>query len=301
MNLESFRRARLRVLLPALVSALGSPGGALAADAQGPSRSVAGHLHAADDSMQAMEPMEPMQPYSPVNSPVLPLTDEDRKAVFREPGLHDMGDRSINSFFLVDQLEGQDVNAGGLVNWSASGWIGGDIDRLWIRTEGKRHDGKTEDAELQLLWGHAVSPWWDVVGGIRQSFKPGPSQTWAAVGLQGLALYNFEAEATMFIGQGGQTAARIAGTYDLLITNRLILQPSVEVNFYGKDDPQRRIGSGLSDSSLGLRLRYEIKRQFAPYLGATWDRSYGGTADFARREGKNLRNFRWLAGVRLWF
>ena len=293
MNLGRLAGAHRLVLMAALAWVACQPAGALAAE----------HAHPPDDALQPMEemqPMEPMQPPTPSKSPVPPLTDEDRKAVFREPGLHDMGDRDINTIFLVDKLEWQDVNAGGRLNWSASGWIGGDVDRLWIRTEGNRHDGKTDDAELQLLWGHAISPWWDVVGGIRQTFKPGPSQTWAAVGMQGLALYNFEAEATMFVGPGGQAAARVAGTYDLLITNRLILQPSVEVNFYAKDDPQRGIGSGLSNSSLGLRLRYEIKRQFAPYFGVTWDRFYGSTADFARRSGQDLKDFRWVAGVRLW-
>jgi copper resistance protein B len=297
MNHGRFAGARRHTLMVALAWAACQPAIAPAADMPDASHSAAGHAHAPDDAMQTMEPM---QPYSPVNPPVPPLTDEDRKAVFREPGLHDMGDRDINTFFLVDKLEWQDVNAGGQLHWSASGWIGGDVDRLWIRTEGNRHDGKTDDAELQLLWGHAISPWWDVVGGIRQTFKPGPSQTWAAVGMQGLALYNFEAEATMFVGPGGQAGARVAGTYDLLVTNRLILQPSLEVNFYGKDDPQRGIGSGLSDSSLGLRLRYEIKRQFAPYFGVTWDRFYGSTADFARRSGQDLKDFRWVAGVRLW-
>ncbi|WP_088953472.1 copper resistance protein B [Variovorax sp. HW608] len=291
MNHGRFRGAALHALMLALASASFQPASAQAAD----------HAHAPDDAMEPMEPMEPVEPSQPVHSPVPPLTDEDRAAVFRDPGLHDMGDRDIHSFFLVDKLEWQDVNAGGLLHWSASGWIGGDIDRLWIRTEGKRHDGKTEDAELQLLWGHALNPWWDVVGGIRQTFKPGPSQTWAALGLQGLALYNFDAEATMFVGNGGQSAARLAGTYDFLLTNRLVLQPSVEVNFYGKDDRQRGIGSGLSSSSLGLRLRYEIRREFAPYLGVTWDRSHGRTADFERLKGQDLRQFRWVAGVRLWF
>lgn len=292
MNHGRFRGALLPALMLTLASASCQP--VLAADMP----AAGGHAHASDGAMQTMEPMNPP---SSASSPVPPLTDEDRQAVFREPGMHDMGDRDIHAFFLVDKLERQDVNAGGLLRWSASGWIGGDIDRLWIRTEGKRHDGKTEDAELQLLWGHAISPWWDVVGGIRQSFKPGPSQTWAALGVQGLALYNFDAEATAFVGSGGQTAARVAGTYDLLITNRLILQPSVEVNFYGKDDPQRGIGSGLSSSSLGLRLRYEIKREFAPYLGVSWDRSYGRTADLEALKGQDLRQFRWVAGVRLWF
>jgi copper resistance protein B len=296
---KRIKRAPVHVVVLVLVWMVWPAGRALAADAVGSSPPAPDHMHA--PTLDSLQPMEPAQAPMTANSPVPPLTDEDRKAVFREPGLHDMGDREINSFLLVDQLEWQNVSGGGLLNWSASGWIGGDVDRLWIRTEGKRHDGKTEDSELQLLWGHSISPWWDIVGGVRQSFKPGPSQTWAAIGVQGLALYNFEAGATMFVGPHGQTAARLEGTYDLLLTNRLILQPSVEVNLYGKDDPERGFGSGLSDSSLGLRLRYEIKRQFAPYVGVTWDRTYGATSDFARREGQEVKNLRWVAGLRMWF
>jgi len=114
----------------------------------------------------------------------------------------------------------------------------------------------TESAELQALWGHAVSPWWDVVSGVRQDFKPGAPQTWAALGLQGMALYDFETQATAYLGEAGQTALRLKGDYDILLTNRLILQPTAEINLYGKNDPQRATGSGLSDTEVGLRLRY---------------------------------------------
>nr|BFE94737.1 hypothetical protein GCM10020185_52730 [Pseudomonas brassicacearum subsp. brassicacearum] len=172
---------------------------------------------------------------------------------------------------------------------------------MWLRSEGERLNGKTEEAELQALWGHAISPWWDVVAGVRQDFKPGDPQTWAAFGVQGMALYNFEAEATAFIGEGGQSAARLEGDYDILLTNRLILQPTAEVNFYGKNDPARGVGSGLSDTELGVRLRYEIRREFAPYIGVTWNRVYGNTADYAREEGEDRSEARLVLGVRMWF
>lgn len=139
------------------------------------------------------------------------------------------------------------------------------------------------------------------MAGVRQDFKPGDSQTWAAFGVQGMALYNFEAEATAFIGEGGQSAARLEGDYDILLTNRLILQPTAEANFYGKNDPARGVGSGLSDTELGVRLRYEIRREFAPYIGVTWNRVYGNTADYVREEGEDRSEARLVLGLRLWF
>jgi len=116
-----------------------------------------------------------------------------------------------------------------------------------------------------------------------------------------MALYNFETEATAFIGEGGQAAARLEGDYDILLTNRLILQPTAELNFYSKNDPQRGIGSGLSNTEAGLRLRYEIRREFAPYIGVTWNRTYGKTADYAKDDGEDRSEARLVLGVRLWF
>ncbi|MBY8938313.1 copper resistance protein B [Pseudomonas fluorescens] len=244
-----------------------------------------------------------MQPAAPTESrtPIPPLTDADRAAVFTSPGGHQVHDSAINTYFLADKLEWQDTDDGSALAWNLSGWIGGDIDRLWLRSEGERSNGKTEDAEIQALWGHAISPWWDVVSGVRQDFKPGAPQTWAAFGLQGMVLYNFEAEATAFIGEGGQSALRFEGDYDILLTNRLILQPTAELNVYGKNDAQRGIGSGLANTEAGLRLRYEIRREFAPYIGVTWNRTYGNTADYARDEGENRSEARLVLGVRMWF
>ncbi|WP_178083830.1 copper resistance protein B [Pseudomonas sp. BGI-2] len=234
-------------------------------------------------------------------TPIPVLTDADRKAAFPPVAGHGVHDKSLNTFFLLDQFEYQDADNGSALSWDAKGWIGGDIDRLWLRSEGERTNGVTEDAELQALWGHSISPWWDVVTGVRQDFKPGSPQTWGAFGIQGLALYNFEAEATAFIGENGQTAARLEGDYDILLTNRLILQPTAEMNFYGKNDPQRGIGSGLANTEVGLRLRYEIVREFAPYIGVTWSRSYGKTADLASDEGEDANEARFVAGIRMWF
>ena len=131
--------------------------------------------------------------------------------------------------------------------------------------------------------------------------EKGSPQTWAALGIQGLALYDFETQATAFLGEGGQSALRLKGDYDILLTNRLILQPTAEVNLYGRNDPQRGTGSGISDSEIGLRLRYEIVREFAPYIGVTWNHLYGKTADYAREEGDDSSEARLVLGVRMWF
>lgn len=253
---------------------------------------------AAEDEFQGMSPATPALRQS--RTPIPALTDADRAAVYNAPGGHQVHDSGVNSMLLINQLEWQGGD-GNAQSWDIKGWVGGDIDRLWLRSEGERSAGRTESAEVQALWGHAISPWWDLVGGVRQDFKPGDSQTWAAFGLQGMALYNFEAEATLFVGQSGHTAARLEGDYDILLTNRLILQPTAELNFYAQNDPQRGIGSGLSESELGLRLRYEIRREFAPYVGVSWNRAYGQTAQYARDEDEDIHQLRWVVGVRLWF
>ncbi|WP_244115670.1 copper resistance protein B [Burkholderia gladioli] len=261
-------------------------------------------VHAAEVEMPSPaavpEPLvQPMEP-SPA-SPVAPLTDADRRAVYRGGALHDMGDTELHSYFVFDQLEWQRRAGGGTLNWNGNGWIGGDLDRLWLRTEGSRVGSRLEDAEIQALWGHSITPWWDLVAGVRHDFRPSAAQTWLAFGIQGLALYNFESEVTAFVGQRGQASLRVEGRYDLLITNRLILQPSLEANLFAKNDAARGQGAGLGDTSLGLRLRYEVDRQFAPYLGISWDRSYGNSARMVVREGGRRSELSVLAGVRVWF
>lgn len=234
-------------------------------------------------------------------TPIPVLTDADRAAAFPDVHGHKMDDNQINTFVLFDQLEYQNADEGSVLAWNASGWVGGDIDRLWWRSEGERTNGVTEEAEVQAFWGHAISPWWESVLGVRQDFKPGDPQTWAAAGVQGMPLYGLETEATAYLGENGQSSARLEAEYDILLTNRLFLQSRAEANFYGKNDPDRGVGSGLADTSLGLRLRYEIVRQFAPYIGVSWGKSYGNSADYVREEGGDSSEARFVAGVRIWF
>ena len=202
---------------------------------------------------------------------------------------------------IVDHLEA--FNGGGshgqLIDMQA--WYGGDIDKLWFKAESERSDGRLGATRTELLWNHATAAYWDVQAGVRHDLGDGPSRNWAAFGVQGLAPYWFEVEATAYVGEAGRTALRLEAEYELLLTQRLILQPDVEVNFYGKDDRQRGIGRGLSDLDVGLRLRYEFTRKFAPYVGVTWSRRFGKTADFARAGGGNAQDTQLVAGVRLWF
>lgn len=209
-----------------------------------------------------------------------------------------MDDRAPFSLFALDRLE---YVEGGATAWSAQAWYGGDVDRLVLRSEGEHVDGGIDHADVELLWGHAIAPFWDSRIGLRQDLGRGPDRSWAAFGVQGLAPYWFELSATAYVGEQGRTALRVEADYELLLTQRLVLQPRVEFNAYGKDDPEAGVGSGLSDTSLGLRLRYEIRREFAPYVGVEWSRLFGGSADLARDEGEHVSELQWVAGVRLWF
>ena len=157
------------------------------------------------------------------------------------------------------------------------------------------------DADVEVLWNRVISAWWNLQAGGRQDFGPGQSRTWAAVGIQGLAPQWFETEATVYASDEGRTAARLKAQYDLLLTQRLVLQPFAEANLYGRSDPAHQMGSGLSDLEVSVRLRYEVRREFAPYVGLVWLRRFGGTADLARSAGGNASDLELAAGLRIWF
>jgi copper resistance protein B len=251
---------------------------------------AAGQEHAAHQ-----RPVEALPTFIPV------LTDEDRAAAFPQAVEgHTVHDHAVNYFVLFDQFEWQTGDDASGASWDTKGWIGQDVNRFWFRTEGESESGRIEDAEAHFMYGRAISRWWDVVAGVRQDVDPGPSQTWAAVGIQGLAPQWFEVEATAYVGQSGRTQFRFETEYELLLTNRLVLQPLVELELYGTDDPERGIGAGLSSIETGLRLRYQIKREFAPYVGVVWDRKMFGTADYAEAAGESDSSAKLVFGVRFW-
>ena len=246
-----------------------------------------------------------MQPPSPAPLHLPTPTAEERAAAFPDLGGMDMRDHMdedpLVATLLFDQLEWRESDRGEGLAWSLRGWIGGSRDRLWVRSEGERRDGVTTHGDVELLWGRPRGPWWDVVAGIRHDIGDGPARDWLALGVQGMAPYKFEIEATAYLGPSGRTALRAEAEYDVLLTNRLVLQPSLEVELHGRDDLPRGIGSGLSEGELGLRFRYEARREFAPYAGYVWSRKFGRTADFARTGGEHVADRMWVAGIRFWF
>ncbi len=223
------------------------------------------------------------------------------------PGWHSpVDDNPRFSYLLFDQLEHRTTNTGSTgTRFDAFGWSGGDIARLWFKTEGFAPSGTARDreAEASLLYGKLVKPFYDFQAGVR--FVPGlgtkPSRTYAVVGYQGLAPYNFDLEPSVFISQSGRISARFTGSYDIPFSQRLFLQPRLETNVALQNDPAAAIGSGVNDIDLGLRLRYEIRREFAPYVGINWLQKFGQTHAFALREGPDRAQFPVLFGVRAWF
>lgn len=233
--------------------------------------------------------------------PIPEITEADRAAAFPVLAHHMEHASELHWKVLFNRFEAYEGSHGSGQAWEGQAWIGSDTNRLWLRTEGERASGHTESANVELLYGRSISPWWDVVAGIRRDFLPGDGRSWGAIGVQGMAPYRFEVSATAYVAPSGRTAASFEAEYEVLLTNRLVLQPMVEASFHGKDDPARGIGSGLSTVETGLRLRYEITRRFAPYLGYTWSHAYGRTADYREAAGDPVSGNGWVAGIRFWF
>jgi copper resistance protein B len=263
------------------------------------------HQH---NTLQSSAPTAPLDDHSAHQSPATPLppfvppvTDADRQAAFPDVQGHTVHDMSVNYFVLFDQLEWQTGSGSDAFSWDTKGWVGQDRNRLWFRTEGDRSGGRTEQAQVNLLYGRAIARWWDVTAGVRLDTLPETPRSALALGVQGLAPYWFEVEASAYIEPSGRTHVRFETEYDLLITNRLVLQPLVEFEVYGRADRARLIGTGLSTGEVGLRLRYEFRRELAPYVGVVWTRRFFGTADQARAAGQDVAGTRLAVGLRTWF
>jgi len=211
-------------------------------------------------------------------------------------------DDQILTFFQAEQLEYRLKDGRESLNWDAQGWVGEDYNKLWIKAEGEKvFGGGLEEAEVQLLYSRMIADFWDLQIGGRYDIRPQPERGYGVLGVQGLAPYFFEVDAAGFVSNTGDVSARLKGEYELLLTQKLILQPSVELNLAVQEVEELGIGSGLTDVELGLRLRYEIVREFAPYIGVVWERKIGKTADFARQEGEDVDSLAFVTGIRFWF
>ena len=255
----------------------------------------------ADEATHENHSAHPAPARAPQYPGMAPLTDADRAAAFPDVRGHTVHDNAVNYFVLFDQLEWQAGDTPTGVSWDTKGWIGGDVNRFGFRTEGDGEGGRLGATQAHFVYARAIARWWEVVAGVRQDVRPGPAQTWAAIGVQGLAPYWFDVEATAYIGAAGRTHVRLETEYDLRLTNRLILQPLVELEIYGKSDPEHGMGAGLSTADAGLRLRYEFRRELAPYVGVIWRRKFFGTAELADAAGQKIGSARVAVGLRFWF
>ncbi len=213
-----------------------------------------------------------------------------------------LADQQSFGSVLVDRLErAYSQGSGNWTTYDVQAWYGRDFNRAVLKAEGQVSRGRLQDARTELLWGHAIAPYWDSQLGVRHDNGGGPDRDWLAFGVQGLAPYWFNVEATGYLGDQGRSALRLSASYELLLTQRVVLQPQFELNAYGSDDAARGIGSGLSDTTAGLRLRYDISRQFSPYVGVEWSGRFGRTGDMARAAGERRDTTDFVAGVHVWF
>jgi len=202
---------------------------------------------------------------------------------------------------MVDKAEFRKTSGHDHFAWEADAWVGFDVDKLWLKTEGENSEDRIEEAELQLLYSRAITTNWDFQLGWRGEFRPEPERNWLAIGFRGLAPYHFDIDVAAFIGDEGRTSARLDAEYEILFTQRLILSPELEIDWYGKDDAKRFIASGFSSVELGLRLRYEIRREIAPYVGINWWGKLGDTKKLNQAAGNETSDLEFVIGLRMWF
>jgi copper resistance protein B len=281
-------------------------------------------------SMKSMEPMQKIGPSSKSETsgmhnmePVKSTESMDNGAMMksmqggspspdaRDPDAYSDGlrrgpkeeieDQKHYTEIMLDRFEAFRSEDGHGQALDAQAWTGGDIDKLWFKVDGERTAGKLGATRTEALWNHVVAPYWSLQAGARHDFGDGPGRNWAVIGAQGLAPYWFDIQASAYVGPSGRTALRLETEYDLYLTQRFVLQPNVKVDVYGKRDPARGIGAGLSSLEGGLRLRYEFTRKIAPYVGIVWDGKFSGTAQYARDGGSPAQDRRVVAGLRIWY
>jgi copper resistance protein B len=212
-----------------------------------------------------------------------------------------MDDRKKFGKVMLDRLEWLDADEGSEYAWDATAWYGGDYHKVWLQAEGERDADSTHHSRIEVGWERIVSAWWSVRAGWRHDAGIGPARDWIGGGFTGLAPGFIETEAAIYLGEDGRSALRVNFERDFLFTQRLVLQPELELEAYGKDDPEKLIGAGLSELSFGLRLRYEFRRELAPYVGVSWSWRFGDTADYVDAAGEDAEELSAVAGIRAWF
>ena len=240
-----------------------------------------------------------------ITDPAIVVPPGDRTLYSGAPANWENGipDSQSYTFTIFDRLEFGDSDKGDSYLWDVQGWIGGDYNKFWWKTEGEGPtSGDPETVELQALYNRTIAPFWGIQTGLRHDItEGGPDTSYAVLGLQGLAPYWFETDAALFVSEEGDLSFRGEFEYDFLLTQRMILQPRLGFNASADEVPERGLGSGLNNTEAGLRLRYEIKREFAPYIGVRWEQLYGDTRDMAELEGEPASVTSLVLGFRVWF
>lgn len=212
-------------------------------------------------------------------------------------------DNELFAVFKADRFEYQSREGKPILLWDVEGWVGRDFNKLYLESEGvwSIDDEEVAEAGVELLYGRTITSFWDLQVGVRHDFRPDPDRTFAALGVQGMAPYRFEVDATAYVSEDGDVSAGLEAEYDLLLTQRLILQPRLETGIALQEVEEYGVGQGFTDIELGLRLRYEIRREFAPYIGISWSRKLGETADLVEDEGGDIETTSFVLGMKFWF
>ncbi len=218
------------------------------------------------------------------------------------PSFAAMEDDPLLTKVMINKLEITDNDKEGnpTLVWEADAWIGKDLNKVWLKSSGERNDGKQETS-TSALYSRAIDPYWDFQVGLLHDTTPDAKRNYAEFGIKGVAPYFFETDASIAIGKNGHSKLSVSSEYELMLTQKLVLSPEIELTAYGKSDPKMGVGVGLSSTEAGLRLRYEIKREFAPYIGVNFSKKFGQTSDFAKEDGENTSDTQWVIGVRTWF
>jgi copper resistance protein B len=211
-------------------------------------------------------------------------------------------DQRVYVHALLEEFEYRASGSDSTSRWEGEAWVGTDTNRVWLKSEGDLNPhGDVKDGEHELLYDRPITTFFDMQAGLRLDLDSAPGRAWAAFGVEGLAPYFLHLSATAYASEGGRFAAKAQASYDLLLTQRVIVQPQLEVNAYTKQDPRRQLGSGVSDVDAGLRLRYEFSRKFAPYVGVSYQRAFARTAQYAEALSEPSKKFSVLLGIRSWF